>query len=69
MEENTNVTPRVKIPIPLDKVKPMDIVFLSDEDDTPYLVLDTGNPFVLIENQKTHFATLYRPTNSLYHYV
>lgn len=66
--ENTNVS-RVKIPVPLESVKALDVVFLSAEDDTSYLVLDTGNPFILIENQKTHFATLYRPTNPLYHYV
>lgn len=60
---------KVKIPVSIDSLKPMEIVFLSEEDDTPYLVLDKGNPFVLIENQKTHFATLYRPINSLYHYV
>lgn len=66
--ENTNEN-RVKIPVPLESVKALDVVFLSEEDDTPYLVLDKGTPFILIENQKTHFATLYRPTNTLYHYV
>lgn len=56
-------------PVTIEELKPLDTVFLSEEDKTPYLVLDTGKPFILIENKLTHFATLYRPTNNLFKYV
>lgn len=57
------------LPFTIDEIKPMDTIFLSEEDDTPYLVLDTGAPFILIENKNTNFASLYRPTKNLYKYV
>lgn len=74
MNETTNQTTmseveRTLIPVTIEELKSLDTVFLSEEDKTPYLVLDTGHPFILIENKNTHFAYLYRPTNNLYKYV
>lgn len=69
METTTTEVQRVLVPVTIEELKPLDTVFLSEEDKTPYLVLDTGTPFILIENKETHFAYLYRPTNNLYKYV
>lgn len=56
------------IPINVDNVQIHDVVYTEDTPDaTPYTVLDKGNPFILIENNKTHFAYLYRAV-SLYKY-
>lgn len=68
-QKTTTEVERTLLPITIEELKPLDTVFLSEEDKTPYLVLDTGNPFILIENKQTHFAYLYRPTNNLYRYV
>lgn len=49
--------------VAIEDVKPGDVVFISTKEDAPsYLVLDVGKPFILFENQRTHFANLYRPT-------
>lgn len=46
----------------IDALQIGDIIFLSDKEDAvSYTVLDKGNPFILIENNKTHFCDLYRP--------
>lgn len=71
MNEQTtnNEVERQLLPVTIEELKALDTVFLSEDDTTPYLVLDTGNPFILIENKETHFAYLYRPTQNLYKYV
>lgn len=51
--------------IDIKNLKIGDIVYLDADDSTAYTVLDTGAPFILIENNDTHFAYLYRP-NKLY---
>lgn len=49
--------------VAIEDVKPGDVVYLSTKEDAPsYLVLDVGKPFILIENQRTHFASMYRVT-------
>lgn len=49
--------------VAIDDVKPGDIVYISTKEDaSAYLILDVGKPFILFENQRTHFANLYRPT-------
>ena len=49
--------------VAIEDVKPGDVVYISTKEDAPsYLVLDVGKPFILFENQRTHFANLYRPT-------
>lgn len=54
---------RTKVAINLEDVKRGDVIYLSKKDDaTPFTVLDIGTPFILIENMRTHFANLYRPT-------
>lgn len=68
-QTTTNEVERQLLPVTIEELKALDTVFLSKDDNTPYLVLDTGNPFILIENKETHFAYLYRPTNNLYKYV
>lgn len=66
--QNESNSPK-KLPFTIDEINVMDTIFLSEDDDTPYLVLDTGKPFILIENKLTNFATLYRPTINMYKYV
>lgn len=50
--------------VTLENLKNGDIFYLSQKPDAPpYLVLDGGGsqgPFILIENQRTHFANLWR---------
>lgn len=49
--------------VPLESLKSGDVIYLSNKKDaTSYVVLDVGSPFILIENLRTHFANLYRPT-------
>ena len=51
-----------RTPINLDSLQIGDIIYLSDKEDAvSYTVLDKGNPFILIENNKSHFCNLYRP--------
>lgn len=50
-----------KIEVSVKTVKLFDVVYLSEDDDTPYEVLDVGEPFILILNTKTNFANLYKP--------
>lgn len=52
-----------RVPVNVDSLQIGDIIFLSDKEDAvSYTVLDKGNPFILIENNKSHFCNLYRPT-------
>lgn len=61
--ENLNVPNRQRVIVTLDQVNIGDVIYLSQKPDaTPYQILDKGNPFVLIENMKSHFANMYRPT-------
>lgn len=61
--ENFSVPTREKVSISVDDVKSGDIIYLSNKPDAvPYSVLDTGKPFILIENLRNHFCNLYRPT-------
>lgn len=62
MELPSNLN-RTKVVVSIDSLKPNDVIYLSSKDDaTPYSVIDVGNPFILVENMKTHFGSLYRPT-------
>lgn len=61
--EATKVPQMTRVIVPLEQVKPGDVIYISQKADSPsYLVLDVGAPFILIENQRNHFANLYRPT-------
>ena len=46
----------------VDLIKVGDTVFLDEYDKVSYTVLDVGNPFVLILNDMTNFASLYKCT-------
>ena len=46
--------------MPIENVNVGDIIYVENDDETPYLVLDVGNPFLLILNQITNFANLYK---------
>lgn len=51
-----------KTAVNVDSLQIGDVIFLSDKEDAvSYTVLDKGNPFILIENNKSHFCNLYRP--------
>lgn len=39
-----------------------DTIYIDKSATTPWLVIDVGSPFVLIENLHTHFASLYHGT-------
>lgn len=61
--ENFNLN-RERVEVTIDSLKPGDVVYISNKEDaTPYQVLDTGKPFILIENMKSHFANMYRPVH------
>lgn len=48
-------------------VKAGDTIYISNkENSVPYYVLQAEQPFALIENTRTHFASLYRLTGSVY---
>ena len=48
--------------VSLDSLNVGDIIYISNKEDAvSYTVLDKGNPFILIENNKSHFCNLYRP--------
>lgn len=52
-----------KTAVNVDSLQIGDIIFLSDKEDAvSYTVLDKGTPFILIENNKSHFCNLYRPS-------
>lgn len=52
----------IRTAVSLDSLNIGDIIYLSlKEDAVSYTVLDKGNPFILIENNKSHFCNLYRP--------
>lgn len=58
------------IPVSLEETQIGDTVCINDaEDATPYVVLDKGTPFILLEDINTHFAHLYRPTSNLFKLV
>lgn len=46
---------------------PGDVIYITKKPNSKsYTVLDVGHPFILIENNDTHFATLYRPVQPIY---
>ena len=48
--------------VSLDSLNVGDIIYISNNSDAvSYTVLDKGNPFILIENNRSHFCSLYRP--------
>lgn len=58
---------RTKVTVAVTDVKPGDTVYISNtEKSVPYFVLDVGAPFILIENTRTHFASMYRVVDNLY---
>lgn len=58
---------RTKVAVAVTDVKPGDTVYISNtEKSVPYYVLDVGAPFILIENTRTHFASMYRVVDNLY---
>lgn len=51
----------LRVEVSVDVIRRGDFIFLSTSPNaTPYLVIDVGNPFILIENTKTHFVSMYR---------
>lgn len=51
-----------KVVEPKDVQRGDTIYIEKKEDATPYLVIDIGSPFILIENLHTHWAGLYHFT-------
>lgn len=54
-----------RTPVLVTDLKVGDEIYLNEEDNNKYLVLDVGNPFILIEG-KDHFANLYRVVKTIY---
>lgn len=53
---------KTKTAVNLDSLNIGDVIYLSDKEDAvSYTILDKGLPFILIENNKSHFCNLYRP--------
>lgn len=58
---------KTKVVVDITDVKSGDTVYISNtEKSVPYYVIDVGSPFILIENTRTHFASLYRVVDNLY---
>lgn len=56
---NTNLT-SVREAVAVSELQPGAVVYTNaSENAQSYIVLDIGHPFILIENTKSHFATLY----------
>lgn len=59
--KNNETTEKTFVAISAETVQIHDTVFTENTPGaTAYTVLDKGNPFILIENNETHFAYLYR---------
>lgn len=71
MENKTNysATPVAKrefTEVSVSNLKHGDIIYVSkSEKSVPFEVMDIGAPFILLENTKTHFASLYRSVNGV----
>lgn len=58
---------RTRVAVPISDVHEGDTIYISNTDKSvPYYVLQVGAPFILIENTKTHFGSLYRVTDFVY---
>lgn len=67
MKEKEVKTEVILESISIEHVNVGDIIYISEDvDGDAYKVLDCGNPFILIQNQKTRFAAIYEPDNNLY---
>lgn len=52
-----------RVEVPISELKFGDVIYISTKPDAaPYQVLDIGAPFILIENMRTHFVNMYRPS-------
>lgn len=50
-----------------EDILPTMVIHLEDDvKSDEWTVLDTGIPFILIENNNTHFASLYRVIENVY---
>lgn len=60
-EPTTTVVKKEFTEVSVSNLKSGDIIYVSKtEKSVPFEVIDVGAPFILIENVKTHFASLYR---------
>lgn len=55
-----------RVEVSLDVVKIGDVVYLDSTDKVSYTVLDIGSPFVLILNNNTNFANMYKCNRTLF---
>lgn len=56
-----------RIVVTVQQLQHNDIIYLSDKSNaTPFVVLDFADPFLIIENTKTHFASLFHVVSNIY---
>lgn len=64
--ETTTVVKKEFTEVSVSNLKHGDIIYVSKtEKSVPFVVIDVGAPFILLENTKTHFASLYRSVNGV----
>lgn len=65
--ENTTNNNQLFIESSVDNLSIGDMVYLKpDLKSQAYQIIDKGTPFILVENIRTHFCSLYRVTHNLY---
>lgn len=66
VESATPVAKKEFTEVSVSNLKSGDIIYVSKtEKSVPFHVIDVGAPFILIENVKTHFASLFRSVNGV----
>lgn len=55
-----------RVIVPFKDVNRGDVIYLSEDDKDKWLVIDVGQPYILIENLSTNFASLYHVVSNLY---
>lgn len=62
----TTVVKKEFTEVSVSNLKHGDIIYVTKtEKSVPFEVIDVGAPFILLENTKTHFASLYRSVNGV----
>lgn len=55
-----------RVDVSISEISRGDVIYLSKTGKDRWLVIDVGQPYILIENLRTHFATLYHAISNLY---
>lgn len=66
MKKEKIIKTEERVIVPLKDVNRGDVIYLSKDDKDKWLVIDVGQPYILIENLSTNFASLYHVMSNLY---